>query len=163
MDGFEAWTRAEITRLRSEADALDCILKRFLAEKLPSQSYAERRFKPADDVHSTAMGAARKRRSKNDALLDAIDQSGPHGLTLDEIMDAANRSGINSHRSSIRSFCWTEKQRGRLIQPEVGRFASALAAKDEAAGTHSTSDPAASQTPDDADRRGDVGYEKIAH
>jgi hypothetical protein len=157
-DGFEMWTRSEIVRLRAEADALERTLERFLS----SRPLATNRQTLLPVSHNGLVGASinvvsRKRRSKNDALLEAIDQAGTEGLSLDEIMTAADRAGIDSNRNTIRSFCWNEKQRGRLIQPDVGRFASSLVAKDEAAGGSLLDEPAASTRSDhNQHREGDA-------
>ena len=57
-----------------------------------------------------------------------------------------------------RAFCWNEKQRGRLTQPAIGRFASALPVKDEAAGPNGLwIEPAASASAANQHREGDAG------
>jgi hypothetical protein len=103
---FENWARKEIARLRNEADSLDRALKRYLES-------------PSHYRHTD------KRRSKNDPILDAIDQAGLVGLSTDEIMNVAANAGLIMNRNNMRSFCWTAKQRGILKQVSKGRFASA--------------------------------------
>lgn len=157
-DRFEGWARLEISRLRAEADALESTLSRFLA----SHSAADRSSQPktATALHSLS---PRKRRSKNDVILSAIDQAGPDGMSMDEIVEAAERAGIVSTRNTLRSFCWNEKQHGRLIQPDVGRFASSSVVKNGAAGPTLKDGPAASETPNDAEGRGEVAHDNIAN
>ena len=142
MDGFESWTRQEIGRLRSEADALERTLERFLASR-PKAAPADASGPSSKSDKKTH---PRKRRSKNDPIRDVINRAGPNGLSLDEIFAAAEAAGITSTRDAIRSFCWNEKQIGRFIQPAEGRYASAPGDKDEAAGTTDQDDPAASET-----------------
>lgn len=147
MDGFEEWTRSEISRLRAEADALEKNLERFSMSRpgtAPRAAFTQASRKVLAEHASYLVG--RKRRSKNDVILDAINQAGPSGLSLDEIVMVADRAGVTSNRNTIRSFCWNEKQHGRLTQPDVGRFASSLVARDEAAGSLAEGEPAASDT-----------------
>jgi hypothetical protein len=160
MDRFEEWTRIEIGRLRAEADALERTLNRFLS----SQSNDPRSLISIEPkLVGMPTAPFRKRRSKNDAILEVLDQAGPYGLSMDDLMKAAKQVGITPNRNAIRAFCWNEKQKGRLFQPSAGRFASARFERDEAAGPAPSGSPAASvpSTPNDAERRGEVAHDNI--
>jgi len=149
-DGFEKWAGDEITRLRDEADHLDRTLARYLASHSVRPS--------ADRTQTANSHPVRQRTSKNEPILQAIDRAGPMGLSSDEIIQIAKTAGLNTNRNAVRAFCWNEKQRGRLTQPAIGRFASALPVKDEAAGPNSLwIEPAASASAANQHREGDAG------
>jgi hypothetical protein len=172
------WARAEITRLKTEASQLENVLAKFLASKQGKQgqfasvsggeSFEEFTAGGGRIIGFLDKGAVRKRSSKNDVILDAIDAAGPEGLDMDQIAVAAKKAGLNSSRNAIRAFCWNEKRQGRLISSQTGRYISAKfpglrhnepRQTNEAADPEPIREPAASvsSTPNDAERRGEVG------
>jgi hypothetical protein len=110
MDDFESFTRAKIANLRTEADALEKILKEFQATKARLAGAARR--SGGDQPRAGAFGA----------VMEAIIAAGPQGLTLDEMMQAAGAEGYEIKRGTLRSQVWKSKEDGALTQMEQGRY-----------------------------------------
>jgi hypothetical protein len=72
-------------------------------------------------------------------------------------MHAAKDAGLTPNRSALRSFCWNEKQNGRLTQSEVGRYISSRYRMQEAADPTPSRESAASAPPHYQHRSGDAG------
>jgi hypothetical protein len=178
--GFAAWARDEVGRLRAEADQLEAVLNRYLAS-LGAASH--NKTTSASTLVSTAVSqsraeamlsaAPRQRVGRNEPLSEAFEKAGESGLTLDQLEAIARDVGLNANRSALRSFCWNEKNKGRLISSGPGHFVSARFAglrpdaprrTNEAAGSLFQGEkPAASvpSTPNDAERRGEVAHDNM--
>ena len=128
MDEFERWARTEIERHRRDADQLEHVLAQFLAAKLdgldtPPNEAARPHSSKAR--HSPFDLKGRQRTSRNAVLLEAFDAVGLSGLSMEQLMKIARSKGIRPNRNALRSYCWNQKQLGRLISVAPGRYASA--------------------------------------
>ena len=124
-DGFEAAARAEVTRLRRKADELEAWLARFAASgagaEHPKPGRSDVPLAASSDVDGTADLPPPSKKGRNAPLLKAIESSGPIGLTVDEVHDAAHRAGMRPNRATIRSFLWNQRNSGRLVALDDGR------------------------------------------
>lgn len=114
MDDFESFTREKIARLRAEADALEKILKEFQATQARLAGAARR--SGGDQPRSGAFGV----------IMDAIAGSGVDGLTLDQMIAAAEAEGYLVKRPTLRSQVWQATKDGQLTQLEPGRYRSSV-------------------------------------
>jgi len=115
MDDFESFTREKIARLRAEADALEKSLKEFVGSKA-RQAGASRRS-GGDQPRAGAFGV----------VLQAIAGAGDAGLSLDDMVAAAEAEGYEVKRATLRAQVWKAKEDGALIQMEPGRYKSPFA------------------------------------
>jgi hypothetical protein len=126
---YESWTRSEIEAAQTRVVDLQRALDLFLGFKAQHE-------KPAGSTRASSSAAqspnprsnaqpqpGRKRASKNGVLYEAFEQAGPSGLTVGEVQRIAEAAGLTATSSSIRAFCWTAKQAGRLISLAPGRYA----------------------------------------
>lgn len=114
MDEFESFTREKITRLRAEADALEKILKEFQGTKA-RQAGASRRS-GGDQPRAGAFGV----------VMEAITGAGASGLSLDQMIQAAEAEGYEVKRPTLRAQVWKAKEDGQLAQMEPGRYRLAV-------------------------------------
>jgi hypothetical protein len=117
---FEVWAPQEIAQLRAEADALQRTLDRYLGQpsvdsSAKSQTDGGAASAPSRAARSRASSGT-GRPTKHGHILDLIDQAGAAGLTTDEIESASVAAGHPIKRNSLRSFLWTQRSDGRLIQ-----------------------------------------------
>ena len=134
---YESWTRAEIEAAQTRVVDLQRALNLFLGFKAQHEkpvgsvrgsSSPSQTLKPRS-IDQPQLG--RKRSSKNGVLYEAFEQAGPSGLTVGEVQRIAEAAKLTATSSSIRAFCWTAKQAGRLISLAPGRYA--IPQRDEAA------------------------------
>lgn len=116
MDDFETFTRDRITRLRSEADALEKTLKEYTSAKARLSGAARR--SGGDNPRTGAFGI----------IMETIRSAGVAGLTLDQMIDAAADEGFEVKRNTLRSQIWTAKNDGELEQVKNGVYRIAGAA-----------------------------------
>lgn len=114
MDDFESFTRTKITRLRAEADALEKILKEFQATQNRRAGAARR--SGGDQPRSGAFGV----------IMEAIAGAGAGGMTLDDMIGAAELEGYEVKRATLRAQVWKAKEDGELTAMEPGRYRSAV-------------------------------------
>lgn len=107
MSDFETFARDEIARLRAEADALEKTLKKFQA----SMSRVAR-VSSGEPRSGGGFGA----------VLDALAAAGPRGLSLDEMIEAAEVAGFEVKRNTLRSQLFTAKGKGQVEPLEAGRY-----------------------------------------
>lgn len=149
-DGFEAWTRSEVRRLRDEADQLERMLAKYTeavsgatggrsggaAHPMPPRTAPRA---PISDLTRAAPAAG-----KNAPLMQALEAAGSGGLSVDEVHEAAKQHGLKSGRGAIRSYLWNQKHAGRVVAIDAGRYA--LASHVQADGAGSTDAPSPSST-----------------
>jgi hypothetical protein len=107
---YETFTRDRIAKLRAEADALERNLKEFAAIST----------RPA-----LSPRRALTERSAIATIMKAIEEAGPAGLTLDEMIAVAAKAGFEAKRNTLRSQLWNFKNEERVVQLEPGRYAAA--------------------------------------
>lgn len=162
-DEFEIWARSEISRLRADADQMECVLARFLASRGSASVVLERQASPAainhtrqSTPHSPRAMSSGKRVSKNEPIFKAFEKAGAAGMDMDDVERVARESGLNTNRNALRALCWNGKQIGRLISIEAGRYA--IAQTTEAADSPMNEGSAApAREPHDQHREGDAG------
>lgn len=103
---FETWTKAEISRLRAEADNLERALRAYRGAAPDLLAPAQHVANGQDDADDSSRFAV---------IMRAIEHS-PKGLTVDECMALAEKIGKPVKRNVIRSQLWTRKKNGGLIQ-----------------------------------------------
>jgi len=114
---FEVWAPEEIRRLRTEADNLERSL----------QAYLGKGVKRANSIVKLTFGApVPKRRKlrrgdKNAFVLDRLKESGAHGISTQELFEAAQAAGIPIKRPSLRSLLWHLKAAKR-VDNRAGRY-----------------------------------------
>lgn len=126
MHSFERWTRSEIARLRSqaeasiaEAEALQRTLDRWINSKGTDAAPAEpeRQVPEKQAPRHLHRGKKRGYGDKNSFALEKIKQASPVGLTTDELYAMfVAEYGTKYARSSLRSLLWNQRQRGRIEQ-----------------------------------------------
>lgn len=129
---FEVWAPQEIANLRTEADALQRTLDRYLGQPSNasgssvrgSNGNAPQAMAPTQTKTDRKMPKGGGRPAKHGPILDIIDQAGRVGLTIDEIDRASAAAGHPVKRGSLRSFLWTQRGLGRLIS-QGGRHIAA--------------------------------------
>lgn len=109
MDDFEAFAREKISRLRAEIDALEKTLKEYQV----AMGRSVRSSSGPTEVRSGAFGA----------VLDALTAAGPAGMSLDDMMSAAQSAGFNMNRNTLRSQLFSAKNKGQVEAMEgQGRY-----------------------------------------
>ncbi|MGK2911682.1 MAG: hypothetical protein ACSLE1_18040 [Sphingobium sp.] len=109
MSDMEEFMRDKIARLRSEADALEKVLKEFTGAKGRSTRQA--------GAPTGGFGA----------VMDALEEAGPAGMSLDEMIQAASDRGYDVNRATLRSQLWTAKNNDKVEALEPGRYRSLTA------------------------------------
>lgn len=100
MDDFEAFAREKIGRLRAEIDALEKTLKEYQV----AMGRSVRSSSGPAEVRSGAFGA----------VLEALAAAGPDGMSLDDMMSAAQSAGFNMNRNTLRSQLFSAKNKGQV-------------------------------------------------
>jgi hypothetical protein len=133
MDTYEQWTRAEIARLKAEAEkalAEATTLQRSFDKWLESQGRQNETRTPIkrEENHSLN-GRQPQRRSrhagygdKNATVLEKIKEASPDGLTTDELYNVfVEIYGPKYKRSSLRAMLWNQKKLEK-IENRNGRY-----------------------------------------
>lgn len=117
---FEVWATQEIAKLRVEADALQRTLDRYmgLADAPVRSSVAA--TATATSGQSAILGKP-VRVSKYGPILEWLDQAGPSGLTMNEIVHRLETTGSVVKRGSLRAFLWNQGEVGRVLNRN-GRY-----------------------------------------
>lgn len=110
MDDFEDFTRDRIAKLKAEAEALEKTLKEYLSAK--ARMSGQQRRSGSDHPRGGAFGI----------IMDAIAAAGPHGLSIDDMIEAAEAEGLSVKRNTLRGQIWQAKNNGELEALEAGRY-----------------------------------------
>lgn len=105
---FEGWARLEIARLRAEADGLERALQRFLR--------AENVHPPLGQPNGVITARASRKGTKTSAIVRFVRESGPQGVSLDDVLQFAEKHGLHMKRNSVRSTLYLAKKAGRLME-----------------------------------------------
>lgn len=116
---FAQWARAEIARLRTEANSLEAALNRFL-----SSQHASTASVAAAGVPQAHIQDDERKPTKFGPILVAIRESGARGLSIDEMAKVADRHGISIGRAVLRSMIWHKKKKGELVPLPNGNYAT---------------------------------------
>lgn len=119
-DGFEAWVRAEVVRLREKADLLEALLANYESAGRPPSTLSEiSRMIPAQasPARATSPPAAEppSKKGRNVPLMKALEAAGAKGLTVDEVHRVALQAGLGSNRATVRSYLWNQRNAGRVV------------------------------------------------
>lgn len=117
---FEIWAAQEIAKLRTEADALQRTLNRYMGlADAPVRSSVT----AVTSATSSPSASLRKpvRASKYGPILDWLDQAGPSGMTMNEIVGRLEAMGSTVKRGSLRAFLWNQGADGRVVNRN-GRY-----------------------------------------
>lgn len=137
---FEQWASQEIAKLRLEADALQRALDRYLAETMPAAGGDKPKPSQSDESkHKPSEAPSGGRPSKHGHILKLVEEAGPGGLSTDEIEDASAKMGHAIKRNSLRSYLWTQRSDGTLIQRNGRHMSSRF--EEEGGPKGNTSDP----------------------
>jgi hypothetical protein len=134
MDSYEKWTRAEIARLRAEAqkatadaDVMQGAFDKWLESQgriSESSQAVKSEDKQALNGHTQLSRRAKRPvyGNKNSTALEKIKAASPHGLTTDELFDMfAELYGPKYKRSSLRALLWNQKTLGKIAN-NGGRY-----------------------------------------
>jgi hypothetical protein len=118
---YDIWARAEITRLRDEADAIERALERF-NESRGSPVSAGVRSNGAARSHTPRMAptVARKGSKRSFVLARIGEQIG--GATTSEVWDQVQRVYPDMKRSSLRALLYLEARSGNIERRASGRY-----------------------------------------
>jgi hypothetical protein len=118
---FEEWAQQEITRLRTEADALERALRKYLeSEKKSGLAIAS--SEDAESISVPRSAYPRERvGSKSSKLLGYIKDGGSQGVSRQDIYKFAENQQLGMDPNSIRSVLWYAKKQGRVIE-RGGRY-----------------------------------------
>jgi hypothetical protein len=118
---FDEWARAEISRLRAEADGLQRALDKFLESK------PRERREPATVTlvrKPRRVPNKARRGSKRGFVLKQIAESGRQGMTTEELFGTVQEAFPDMKRSSLRALLYLEKKEGHIVQRATGRYLS---------------------------------------
>jgi hypothetical protein len=119
-ENFERWARAEIERLRLEANTLEHALSMYRKSAgQPSQFRAPEGMAPPPPLPRTR---GRQAGSKTQGLLAIVREAGPRGIDLDAIYTALKRRGIEMPKNTVRSVLYFGKKRGNLLRRDDGSW-----------------------------------------
>jgi hypothetical protein len=120
---FEEWARAEISRLRTEADAL----QRALDKYLESQPKEARETAPSAPITRVRRAPKKARKgSKRQFVLGRIGESGERGSSIEELFSAVQETFPEMKRSSLRALLYLENKEGHIARLDNGRYVSSM-------------------------------------
>lgn len=118
---FEDWARAEIERLRTEANTLQRALDKYLESQGSKPSVAPHLNGGMIPVRKPKLAPGKARKgSKRSFVLARIGES-IGGATTGELFDASQRAFPDMKRSSLRALLYLEKKSGNIDQ-RGGRY-----------------------------------------
>lgn len=119
---FQEWAPGEIKRLRAEADALELILRRYLADEAPEAPKTNGAGHSASAGDSARVRSQGQPRPKNAIMSDFINRSGSTGVKAAEIHRFAQEDpAIGLGTNASRAMLWGLKKQGRVILRD-GRY-----------------------------------------
>lgn len=110
MDDFEEFTKDRIAKLRAEVEALERTLKDYVSAR--ARMSGQQRRSGGDQPRSGAFGI----------IMDAIAAAGPRGMSIDDMIEAAESEGFTVKRNTLRGQIWQAKNNGELEALEAGRY-----------------------------------------
>jgi hypothetical protein len=115
---FDHWARAEIARLRAEADALERALSKYSETQRPSAPIASGVQPAHSNGHAPRKGGRKKAAygTKTAFVMGTIESSGITGISTDDLFRQINENNIGIARSSLRSMLWHAKDAGEIEQ-----------------------------------------------
>src|SRR5690606_37773126 len=102
---FELWAKDEITRLRTETDALERALVAYTLVAISPDAADTARVK-------TASGSEECGR-RISIIMSAIEST-PSGLAIDHLLEIVAKAGKPAERAVIRSQLWHRIKKGKL-------------------------------------------------
>lgn len=122
---FEQWAKTEIARLRTEADALQRALDKYLeAQRTAPAPYPSLPAATGQAVALPVRRAPRKKTgygTKTAFVMNKIDQAGTEGITTDQLVQHIADAHMGIKRSSLRSMLWNARV-GEIIEHRDGRW-----------------------------------------
>lgn len=113
---FEQWASHEIAKLRSEADALQRSLDRYLAETGTTTGEVKAVTPPVIALQQkTLIASSVGRPSKHEHIRTLLVEAGPNGLSNEEIEMASRQMGHAIKRDSLRSYLWSQRKNGNML------------------------------------------------
>jgi hypothetical protein len=119
---FEDWAKAEISRLRAEADTLQRALNKYLESQGATPIDAGRlNGGTLSPSRSRITPTQTRKGSKREFVLSKIGES-LNGATTEDLFPVVQQRFPDMKRSSLRALLYIEKRSGHLDQRNDGRY-----------------------------------------
>jgi hypothetical protein len=120
---FEQWAKAEISRLRAEADTLQRALDKYSESQRAAPPHAAPPPPSGTNGHALRKGGRKKGSygTKTAFVMGKVNSSGTVGISTEELFRHVTESNVGIKRSSLRSMLWHAKDAGD-IEARNGRW-----------------------------------------